>query len=146
MVGDGVARIHGSRAGLDDVQVGDLVRAGHGSFAEVLKEDFGAPQPERYDDFVCVRTDLGKLVLTADHVIGGRPAAEWRLREQMFTPIGPAIVRAVEEHAPVASGDLCLDGAPNYIANGLLVTSMLEKRGGANEPAEAVVGVVGNSI
>jgi hypothetical protein len=66
------------------------------------------------------------MILTYDHIIGGKPASEWEVGELIPRPgyHTGARVLAVDRNMPIECGDLLLEGRVPYLANGFAVTSM----------------------
>jgi len=109
---DGDAMIEmadGSLKALKAVQIGDLVLNAEGSPEKVIDKDYGLPHEERRGDYIVLRSDYNMLVITNDHLMGGKPAGE--------LPHDP--------HPSVVSGDLELESGGGYIANGFPVDSMM---------------------
>ena len=112
---------------LKDVEVGDFVLGDDKQYHKVVQRDYGAPHPERGDDFINIHTTSGDLTLTRDHPVGGKRADEWQPGQRMKTRYdAEAVVEQAIQVAPVACGDLQLEGGHAYYANGLIVSSMFD--------------------
>lgn len=94
---------------LTSIEPGDYVKSGDGEFIRVVGKDCGMPHVTRFDDYVIIEKEGQSLVCTKDHIIDGRPAGGWP---------------SARPHQLVVSGDLKLEGADTYVANGFVVTSM----------------------
>ena len=119
---------------LSQIDVGDQVLAADEAYHEVVDLDCGAPHAERHGDYLMLRTDYHWIIATKDHVVGGKAMERWRAGE-MIQPYngGPELVKGVRECEPCISGDLKLDGADEYVCNGLVVRSMFSERDAQNE-------------
>jgi len=107
---------------LMNVEVGDEVVTPSGETRKVLYKDYGT-SPIR-DQHVQIITNLGPIVCTRDHRIGGFLADEWLPGEKIEMAGGiRAVVLLLREHPYVVSGDLYVEGNADYIVNGFVVAS-----------------------
>ncbi len=119
---------------LREIQVGDLILNDRDEPKRVLFKDLGEPWDERKGHYVEVRSfGLDSLVLTRDHVIGGKPAIDWEDDKGI----------RVRPHVAVTSGDLLLEDGSNYLANGFVVHSMLTAE---DVPDEMVASASGGGV
>jgi len=110
---------------LKRVQVGDLVLTPDG-FQKVIARDVGRPHPLN-NKWLAITTDGGTLRLTTTHHIGGRPAADLRVGDELETPRGPVSVLKIEPaEPPELAGDLELEGIESYCVGDVYVNSMFE--------------------
>ena len=80
------------------------------------------------DDYIRISTPAGTIVLTRDHLIGGRPADEWGDGEAMALQNGEVVAVNVRPATSEVSGDLRLEGDSDYVtAGGFIVGSMLSQ-------------------
>lgn len=114
---------------LKNIKIGDEVYVGKARFARVTERDYGESWPERKDDFVTITAHgsgtRASITLTKDHPVAGKPASEWKVGERIVLRGLPAEVERIEPAKMVPSGDIALDNAIEYMANGFLVTSLL---------------------
>lgn len=122
---------------LKDIHVGDTVIGDDGAAAEVLERDYGAPWDHRRDDYLMI--DIGRarrIILTKDHIIGGKPAVGWQVGDWIPIKKSPrgdycaAEVVAVRAVAALPSGDLRLAGDRGYQTDdGFVIHSMMSHYG-----------------
>jgi hypothetical protein len=124
---------------LSAITVGDQVFCPDGKYRKVRFLDYGTPHPARANDYIEITTDFGSITLTKDHVIGGKPAGEWKVGETMQGVAGPMLVEVIQKVDAVPSGDLLLEGGDEYIAGGFVVTSMFSVYGVPQDSAKAQV-------
>ncbi len=95
---------------------------------KVLAVDYGTVPEEFQNEHVILATEAGSIILTKDHPIGGKPAGEWVVGDQITMAGGKvAEVVRVMPASYVVSGDLHLEGGRGYIADGFVVGSNLAK-------------------
>jgi hypothetical protein len=106
---DGAAELQteGGHVTLANVPIGAKVMSANGTFQSVADKDYGKPWDSRRDDFVKIESGGRTLILTEDHVVGGKPAGEWDH----------------EEVGPVHCGDILLADGSDYMANGFVVST-----------------------
>ena len=72
----------------------------------------------------------GSIVLTRDHVIGGKPAGQWRDGDKMTLRDGVVVTVTVKPAASTISGDLRLEGDADYVVRGgFIIGSMMSRYG-----------------
>ena len=86
---------------LADVQIGDELLTPDGDFRRVIDKDFGRVWAQRLDDYVKISVGDASVVLTRDHIIGGKPAGEWCDGDEMILSNGD--VGTVFVESPVDS-------------------------------------------
>lgn len=107
------------------IEEGEYVRASDKLFKRVLFKDCGDAQNSR-SSYIKLRTTLGELTCTRDHVIQGKPADVWCAGDY----IGNGRVTEVAMvDTPTIAADLWIDDGSDYMANGLRVASMIFKMG-----------------
>ena len=118
-----------TRAGprsIGDIRIGDEVLTPSGEFRRVIDKDFGRIWNQRVNDYVRISTPDGSIVLTRDHIIGGRPAGEWGDGDAITLQNGEVATVTVRPAKSVVSGDLRLEGEADYVtADGFVVGSMM---------------------
>ncbi len=111
---------------IGDIRIGDEVLTPSGEFRRVIDKDFGRIWNERRNDYVRISTPAGSIVLTRDHIIGGRPAGEWGDGGAMTLQNGEVASVTVQPATSEVSGDLRLEGEADYVtADGFVVGSMM---------------------
>ena len=96
------------KVSLADVQLGDEVMSSSGTYQKIVNKDYGMPHVSRRGDFIKITTGKESLVVTKDHVVGGKLAEDW----------------PHEKAVPVHCGDILLEDGSDYIANGFVVSTM----------------------
>jgi hypothetical protein len=115
---------------LADIRIGDEVLTPCGEFRRVVDKDFGSVWDERRNDYVRISTPRGSIVLTRDHIIGGKPAGQWRDGDVMTLRNGEVISVTVRPATSEVSGDLRLEGDAEYVTSGgFVVGSMMSRFG-----------------
>jgi len=115
---------------LADIRIGDEVLTPCGEFRRVVDKDFGSVWDERRNDYVRISTPCGSIVLTRDHIIGGKPAGQWRDGDAMTLRNGEVISVTVRPATSEVSGDLRLEGDAEYVTSGgFVVGSMMSRFG-----------------
>ncbi len=118
-----------TRAGprsIGDIRIGDEVLTPSGEFRRVIDKDFGRVWNQRLNDYVRISTPDGSIVLTRDHIIGGRPAGEWGDGGAMSLQNGEVASVTIRPASSEVSGDLRLEGDADYVtAHGFVVGSMM---------------------
>ena len=112
---------------LSDVEVDESVRTPDGTFKLVISKDYGLPHKGREGDYILITTEKGSIVLTKEHIIGGKRADEWKNGDTLLLDGKPDKVLAVNKTEAVPSGDLKLGDGDEYIANGYVVRSMFPR-------------------
>ncbi len=108
---------------LKDIQVGDKAMNCHGEFIEVVWKDYGSPAEE--NEYVELSCGARSLIVTVDHFIGGKPAGEWDVGEEMELYNNKHSIEGVKKVGWVNCGDIRLADDSDYVANGFVVTSQL---------------------
>ena len=121
-----VTTLNGARC-LKDVEIGDSVLCSNGNWVHVMGKDDGIPHPQRANDYIRLMAGGSPITLTKDHVIGGKPAGDWKVGEEMEMEGGSHEVTRIEPVGPVRSGDLILDEPGEYVANGFFITPVLTR-------------------
>lgn len=115
---------------LADVRIGDAILTPGGEFRKVVDKDFGRVWDHRRNDYVRISTPDGSIVLTHDHILGGRPAGLWREGDTMSLRTGEVVSVTVRPATSEVSGDLRLEGDADYVTTGgFVVGSMMSRYG-----------------
>ncbi len=113
---------------LADVQIGDTVLTPDGEFRKVIDKDFGRVWAQRLDDYVKITAGEFSIVLTRDHIIGGKPAGEWLDGDMMTLRGGERVAVTVTNATSTISGDLRVEGDADYVVRGgFQVGSMMSR-------------------
>jgi hypothetical protein len=104
---------------LREIRKGDLVLGTSGKRRWVQGIDLGKQTARDLH----LRMTFGKycLVISKDHIIGGKPAGDWHVG-QSHCGVPLTMIEAVQ---PLETGDLLLEAGDGYYANGLPIASML---------------------
>ena len=126
--GNAVLRMPNKPRMLKDVEIGDKVLNVRGDYVEVVAKDYGRPHEERNGDYVELSCGAHSIIVTKDHHVGGKPAGDWHVGEEMtFYNDKHCLIEGVEKVGPVLCGDILLADGSDYIANGFVVTSQLSR-------------------
>lgn len=111
---------HFGEIALNHVRVGDEILCPDGDYHRVIDVDLGVPIKSRRDMYITIDTDIGSIIITADHPIGGKPAGEWKRGEK----IDNVEIKSITRADPVVSGDVTVEGSDEYMANGFPITTV----------------------
>lgn len=108
---------------------GDSVMGEDRKYHEVLAKDCGTVPEEGQKTMVRICTKTACIDATPDHVIGGKPAGQWRPGDRIATDDGHETVQSIVESAYRVSGDLILEDNIPYLAGGFVVHSNIGRNG-----------------